>query len=142
VRTVDTAQYRRRLDDYDFDVTVANWPESLSPGNEQRDFWTSAFADKPGSQNLLGIKSPVIDELVEGVIAAKDREDLVNHVRALDRVLQWGHWVVEHWHIPFDRVAYWDKFGRPAVTPPQGVQPDTWWIDPAKADATAKRKAK
>jgi microcin C transport system substrate-binding protein len=142
VRTVDTAQYRRRLDDFDFDVIVHAWPQSLSPGNEQRDYWSSAFADRPGSQNVVGIKDPVIDELIELLIAAPDRPSLVTRVRALDRVLQWGHWVIPHWHIPYDRLAYWDKFGRPAITPAQGVQLDTWWVDPVKAQSLESRRRK
>jgi len=141
VRTVDSAQYRRRLDDFDFDMIVGTWGQSLSPGNEQRNYWGSAFADRPGSRNLVGIKSPVVDALIEGVIAASDRESLVNQVRALDRVLQWGHWVIPHWHIPYDRIVYWDKFGRPAVTPAQGVQFDTWWVEPAKSAAVGKGKS-
>lgn len=140
VRTVDSAQYRQRLDDFDFDMIVASWGQSLSPGNEQRNFWSSAYADRLGSRNLTGIKSPAVDALVEGLIAAPDRESLVQHVRALDRVLQWGHWVIPHWHIPYDRLAYWDKFGRPEITPAQGAQLDTWWIDPAKAQALQKGK--
>ncbi len=140
VRTVDTAQYRRRLDDFDFDMVVANWGQSLSPGNEQRDFWGSAYADQQGSRNLIGIKDPVVDELVEGVIAAPDRQGLVARVRALDRVLQWGHWVIPHWHIPYDRLAYWDVFDRPAVTPARGAQFDTWWIDGEKAARFKKHK--
>jgi microcin C transport system substrate-binding protein len=133
VRTVDSAQYRRRLDEFDFDVVVANWPESLSPGNEQRNFWGSEFAGRQGSQNLIGIQNPVVDALIEAIIAAPDRAALVARVHALDRVLQWGHWVIPQWHLSYDRVAYWDKFGRPALVPPQGVQLDAWWIDAAKA---------
>ena len=140
VRVVDTAQYRRRLDDFDFDVTIASWPQSLSPGNEQREFWGSAFAEKPGSRNLLGIRSPAVDALIESVIAAPDRASLVQRVHALDRVLQWGSWVIPNWHIPYDRVASWDRFGRPAVTPSQGVQLDTWWIDPARQSALEARR--
>jgi microcin C transport system substrate-binding protein len=128
VRTVDSAQYRRRVDDFDFDVIVGGWGQSLSPGNEQRDFWGSAFADRPGSNNLIGITDPVIDELVEAVIAAPDRASLVTRVRALDRVLQWNHFVIPQYHIPYDRIAYWDKLARPDVTPAQGIQFDTWWI--------------
>jgi microcin C transport system substrate-binding protein len=140
VRTVDTAQYQRRSDDFDFDMVVNNWPQSLSPGNEQRDFWTSAYADHPGSRNLVGIKDPVVDALVEAVIAAPDRASLVTRVRALDRVLQWGYWVVPQWHIPYDRVAYWNKFGRPAVSPAQGFEFFSWWVDPDKAKALEGRR--
>jgi microcin C transport system substrate-binding protein len=133
VRTIDSAQYRRRVDDFDFDVIVSGFPQSLSPGNEQRDFWGSAFADRPGSNNVIGIKDPVIDQMVEALIAAPDRATLVNETRALDRVLQWGLWVIPNWYIGYDRLAYWDKFGRPSVVPTQGSQFDTWWIDTAKA---------
>jgi microcin C transport system substrate-binding protein len=129
VRTVDSAQYRRRVDDFDFDVVVGGWGQSLSPGNEQRGFWGSDYADRPGSQNLVGIKDPVVDQLIEAVIAAPDRDSLVTRVRALDRVLQWSHFVIPQYHIPYDRIAYWKKFGRPEITPSQGVQFDTWWIE-------------
>jgi microcin C transport system substrate-binding protein len=90
--------------------------------------------------NVIGIKDPVIDELIEALIAAPTRASLVNHTRALDRVLQWGHWVVPNWHIEYDRLAYWDKFGRPSVTPTQGTQFDTWWLDSEKAAAVEARR--
>ena len=141
VRTVDSAQYRRRLDDFDFDVVIGSWGQSLSPGNEQRDLWGSDFADRPGSRNLMGLKDPVVDALIEGLINAPDRKSLVNHVRALDRVLQWGHWLIPQWHIPYDRLVYWDRFGRPKVTPTQGVQFDTWWIDAKKAEALETKRS-
>jgi microcin C transport system substrate-binding protein len=140
VRTIDAAQYRQRLDDYDFDMVVTNFGQSLSPGNEQREFWGSAAADHPGSRNVMGIKDPAIDALIESLIAAPDRASLINYTRALDRVLQWGHWVVPNWHLEYDRLAYWDKFGRPSVIPTQGTQFDTWWIDSAKATALEGRK--
>lgn len=142
VRTVDSAQYRRRLDDFDFDVVVGNFPQSTSPGNEQRSFWGSSFADRPGSDNLIGLRDPAVDQLVEQVVAAPDRGSLVDRTRALDRVLQWGQWVVPQWHSPVDRVAYWDLFGQPSRVPAQGFQLDTWWVDPAKAEALAKRRGK
>lgn len=132
VRTVDSAQYEERLEKYDFDMIVAGYPQSLSPGNEQRLYWSSAFANQPGGQNYAGVNDPVVDTLVNLVIAAPDRASLVTATRALDRVLQWGHWVIPHWHVPFDRVLYWNKFGRPSMTPAQGVQFDTWWVDPSK----------
>jgi microcin C transport system substrate-binding protein len=141
VRTVDTAQYQRRLDSYDFDMVVAVWGQSLSPGNEQREFWGSAAADQPGGRNYAGIKDPAIDELIELVIAAPDRDSLVTRVRALDRVLQWGHWVIPHFHATYDRWIYWDKFGRPEVTPLRGAQFDAWWIDAGKVASLADRKA-
>src|SRR5262245_41325237 len=142
VRTVDTAQYKKRNDDFDFDVVMQVWPQSLSPGNEQRGYWTSAFADQPGSPNLSGLKDPVIDSPLQSLITAPDRASLVARTHALDRVLQWGFYVVPNWYIAYDRYAYWDKFGRPAITPSQGAQVDTWWIDPQKAAALEQRRGK
>jgi microcin C transport system substrate-binding protein len=142
VRTVDAAQYKKRSDDFDFDVVVNNWGESQSPGNEQREYWTSAFADQPGSANVLGLKDPVVDALVDQLVAAPDRASLVARTHALDRVLLWGYYVIPQWYLPYDRIAYWDKFGRPSIIPAQGVQIDTWWVDPAKAAALAERQGK
>ena len=139
VRTVDTAQYQKRLDDFDFDMTVLAIGQSLSPGNEQRDFWTTEKADQPGSRNLAGIQDPVVDELVELVIAAPDRDSLVTRTRALDRVLLWGHYVIPNWHTRVFRVAYWDKFGRPEVTPRYALGFNNWWVDPEKAAALEAR---
>jgi microcin C transport system substrate-binding protein len=135
VRTVDSAQYQRRLDDFDFDVTVGGWAQSLSPGNEQADCWTAASADVPGSRNLAGIKNPVVDALVAQLVAAPDRQALVDRTRALDRVLLWGHYVIPQWHISSFRVAYWDKFARPPVAPKYALGFDTWWLDPAREAA-------
>ncbi|MBM4270117.1 MAG: ABC transporter substrate-binding protein, partial [Deltaproteobacteria bacterium] len=140
VRTVDAPQYRSRLDDFDFDMIVSSVPNSRSPGNEQRGFWSSAYASQPGSQNLMGVHDPVVDELVELVIAAPDRPSLVARTRALDRVLQWGHWGIPQWHVPHDRVAYWDKLGHPTQVPPDGVQIDAWWIDAQKEAALDARR--
>jgi len=132
VRTVDAAQYIKRLETYDFDMIVFVWGQSLSPGNEQFNFWGSAAADQPGSRNLAGIRDPIVDELVAQLVSAKSREGLVSHARALDRVLQWGHYVVPHWHIAYDRLLYWNKFGRPEVTPPRGAQFGAWWVEPER----------
>lgn len=141
VRTVDTAQYQKRLDDFDFDMIVSTLAQSLSPGNEQRDFWTSAKADIPGSRNWAGIKDPVVDQLVERVIAAPDRESLIDRTRALDRALLWGHYVIPHWHMQNFRVAYWDKFERPTTAPKYALGFDTWWINQEKAAALRPRPA-
>lgn len=132
VRTVDTAQYIKRLETYDFDMFVFVWGQSLSPGNEQHNFWSSAAADQPGSRNFAGIRNPAVDALVDLIVKAHDRESLVTRVRALDRVLQWGFYIIPHWHIDYDRLVYWNKFDRPGITPLQGAQFDTWWVDPAK----------
>lgn len=137
LRTVDPAQYENRARAFDFDMIVNVWGESLSPGNEQRNFWGSDAADQPGSANVLGIRNPAIDTLVDLVIAAPDRDSLVTRTRALDRVLLWNHYVIPHWHIGYDRVAYWDKFGRPEVIPPRGFQLFAWWLDKAKPLAAA-----
>jgi microcin C transport system substrate-binding protein len=131
VRTVDSSQYQNRLENFDFDMIVATIGQSLSPGNEQRDWWHSSGADSPGSRNLAGIKDPIVDVLVEQVIAAPDRDTLVAATRALDRVLLWGHYVIPQWHLQSYRVAYWDKFGRPARSPKYGLGvTDTWWVRP------------
>jgi len=134
LRVVDAAQYQNRLDRFDFDMTIGTFPQSLSPGNEQRDFWSSAKADVPGSRNLIGIKNPVVDTLIDGIVTAKDREDLVAHIRALDRVLLWNYYVIPQWYLDYYRVAYWDRFGHPDVTPKYGPGlPDTWWYAQDKA---------
>ncbi len=141
VRTVDTSQYRRRLDTYDYDVIVGGAGQSLSPGNEQRAYWGSEAADQEGGRNTIGIKDPAIDELIETLIAAPDRKSLITATRALDRVLQWGHYVIPQWHIPYDRVAYWNIFDRPKITPDSGNQLMTWWVDADKAAVLAKERA-
>jgi len=133
VRTVDSAQYEYRVKQFDFDMTVGLFQQSLSPGNEQVDFFGSVSADTPGSRNLAGIHDPVVDKLIELVIAAPDRATLVARTRALDRVLLWGYYLIPQFHITAFRVAYWDRFGRPARAPKYDLGFDTWWIDPAKA---------
>lgn len=141
LRVVDTAQYQKRMDDFDFDVTVYTFGQSLSPGNEQRDFWSSEKAGVKGSRNIIGIKNPVIDALIDQVISAADREELIALTRALDRVLLWGHYVIPQWHVSYHRVAYWDKFGRPEIAPKYGLGiASTWWTD-AQKDAALKRRA-
>jgi microcin C transport system substrate-binding protein len=139
IRTVDTAQYQNRLNDFDFDMIVGSWGESQSPGNEQRDYWGSQAADTRGSRNLAGVQSPVVDALVDKIIQAPTREDLVTATHALDRVLLWDHYVIPHWHITYDRVAYWDKFARPKINPKYGIDLFAWWIDPVKLAALEKR---
>ncbi len=133
VRLVDESQYINRLRSFDFDVIIAVWGQSESPGNEQRSFWTRAAADSPAGRNYAGIKDPVVDELVELVIKAPNREALVARTRALDRVLLWGHYVVPNWHSRVQRILYWDKFSRPEVTTRSGTSTEYWWLDPVKA---------
>jgi microcin C transport system substrate-binding protein len=140
VRTVDLAQYEKRMETFDFDMAVALFAQSLSPGNEQREFFGSAAADQQGSRNVLGIKSPVIDELIEQLIKAPDRASLVAHTRALDRVLQYGYYVVPQFHSGAYWVAYWDEFRRPEVSPKYGIGLDTWWVDPGAAQSVEAKK--
>ncbi|HJO72929.1 MAG: extracellular solute-binding protein [Rhodospirillales bacterium] len=140
IRTVDTAQYQKRTEKFDFDMIVDVFGQSLSPGNEQRDLWGSISADREGGRNTIGIKDPVIDQLTDLVIAAPDRENLIARTRALDRVLLWGYYVIPHWHIRTFRVAAWDKFGRPKETPKYGLGLGTWWVDAAKAASLEERK--
>lgn len=127
VRTVDTPQYIERLRKFDFDMVVGNYGQSTSPGNEQRDYWSSAAADRPESRNYMGLKDPVVDALVESLISSPTREDLVVRCRALDRVLQWGFYVIPHWHISSDRIAYRSFLAHPETLPPYGLNTDTWW---------------
>jgi len=135
VRTVDPTQYENRLRNWDFDIIVAVWPESLSPGNEQRDYWGSQAADTLGSRNYIGIKNPAVDALVDRVIFAKDRAELVAATRALDRVLLWNHYVVPQYSTDQTRTARWDRFGHPGVLPKyaEPAFPTVWWWDAEKA---------
>jgi microcin C transport system substrate-binding protein len=138
VRMVDSAQYKRREDGHDYDIIVDNFPQSESPGNEQRDFWGSAAADKDGSRNTAGIKNPAIDKLIDKIVFSTDRADLVAATRALDRALLWNYYAVPHWHYPYERLAYWDIFGRPQTLPSQtAALMQTWWIDAEKQKALA-----
>jgi microcin C transport system substrate-binding protein len=141
VRTIDPAQYENRLRTWDFDIVVSSWPESLSPGNEQREYWGSQAADMAGSRNIIGIKNPAIDKLIERLIFATDRNDLVAATKALDRVLLWNHYVVPQWTYNKVRTARWDRFGRPAELPEYGQSafPGIWWYDADKAARIGKR---
>ena len=141
VRVVDAAQYENRLRQWDYDVIIASWPELLSPGNEQRDFWGSQAADRPGSRNFIGIKNPAIDVLIDKVIFAKDRAELVAATKALDRVLLWNFYVVPQWTYPYVRTARWDRFSRPETMPKYGRSafPTVWWWDKEKAAKVPQR---
>ena len=134
VRTIDDAQMTKRKQTFDYDVFVHVFGQSLSPGNEQRFFWGSAEADKPGSQNYAGIKNQAIDALIDRLIAAKDRKSLVVACRALDRALIWNTYMVPQWFAPNEHIAFWDRFGRPGKIPDYALGiPATWWWDEAKA---------
>ena len=141
VRTVDDVQYQNRIRSFDFDLTTALWGQSISPGNEQRDFFGSASADHPGSRNLPGIKNPAIDTLIGRIIFAKDRAELVAACKAMDRVLLWNFYVVPQFTYGFQRYARWDRFSHPDPLPTYGISgfPTLWWWDAAKAAKTGGR---
>lgn len=127
-RVIDASQLVNRMNTFDYDMTVQSFPQSNSPGNEQREFWGSDKADMPGSRNMIGIKDPVVDALIEQIVSAPTREELVLRCRALDRVLQWGYYLIPNWHIPAWRIAYWNKFGQPGNPPPYALPfAETWW---------------
>ena len=133
IRLVDFSQYVNRVRKFDFDVVVLGWGQSLSPGNEQRGFWTTAAAKRPASNNWSGLQNRAVDDLVEQLIAAPDRKQLVLRTRALDRLLLSLHLGIPNWHIPFERIVFWDKFGYPDKPTISGTDIMTWWFDPAKA---------
>lgn len=141
LRNVDDAQYENRLRSWDYDMVVMSWGQGLSPGNEQRNYWTSQAADMVGSRNYVGMKNPAVDTLVDRLIFAKSRDELVATVKALDRVLLWNHYVVPQWTYGKVRSARWDRFGRPAELPKYGSGsfPTIWWWDQAKAAKVGSR---
>ncbi|WP_426409583.1 extracellular solute-binding protein [Bradyrhizobium ganzhouense] len=141
IRVVDDAQYQNRLRSFDFDMIIDQWGESLSPGNEQREFWGSQSADIPGARNTIGIKNPAVDALIEKVIYAKDRGELVAATHALDRVLLWNFYLVPQFTYGFSRYARWDRFGHAEPLPKYGRSglPTLWWYDAEKAARIGKR---
>jgi microcin C transport system substrate-binding protein len=140
VRLVDDAQYINRLRSWDFDIIVTTWDESLTPGNEQRDYWGSGAADVPGSRNLMGIKNSAVDALIDAVVHATTRDELVAATRALDRLLLWNHYVVPQWTLGKVRTARWDRFAHPPHMPRYGLTafPTLWWWDARHARTAAK----
>ena len=140
IRRVDSSQYERRLKDFDFDITTRRYVLGLTPGNAMRNYWSSQSANLTGSFNLSGIKNKAIDALIEKVIASHNRAELRTATHALDRVLRAGHYWVPQWYYPFHRMAYWDKFGKPAKKPPYDrAIIDTWWVDKNKEAALKKK---
>ncbi|MEL7274555.1 MAG: extracellular solute-binding protein [Pseudomonadota bacterium] len=135
-RVVDVSQLIQRANNFNYDVISSVIRQSQSPGNEQREYWSSDAADRPGSRNYFGAKEKTIDALIERIIYAKDRAELVATTRALDRVLLFNYYTVPQWYLDKARVAYWDKFGIPTPQPTYvGVDLESWWIDPEKAKA-------
>ena len=141
IRIVDDAQYQNRLRNFDFDIIIDQWGKSLSPGNEQREYWGSQAADQPGSRNAVGIKNPAVDALIDRVIFAKDRAELVAATRALDRVLLWNFYVVPQFTYGFSRYARWDRFSHAEPLPKYARSglPSLWWFDADKAARIGKR---
>lgn len=136
----DSQQFETRLRTFDFDVIVGRAAQSNSPGNEQRDYWSSAAAKTNDSRNYIGVRDPVVDALIEKVVVARSREDLLDATHALDRVLQWGWYTVPHWYLNKARVAWWDRFGMPAATPDTGPNTDYWWFDARRSAALDARR--
>jgi microcin C transport system substrate-binding protein len=141
IRVVDDAQYQNRVRAFDFDMIIDQWGESLSPGNEQREFWGSQAANQPGSRNTIGIKNPAVDALIEQVIYAKNRDQLVAATKALDRVLLWNFYAVPQFTYGFTRYARWDRFSHAEPLPKYGRSglPSLWWYDAEKAARIGKR---
>ncbi len=142
VRTVDPSQYENRERKWDYDIIIGTWPESLSPGNEQREYWGSKAATQEGSQNFVGIKNPAIDKLIDRIVFAKNRGELVAATHALDRVLLWNNYVVPQWTYSKVRTARWDRFSHPDALPEYGTDAflNVWWWDAAKAAKTGGRQ--
>jgi peptide/nickel transport system substrate-binding protein len=132
IRPVDAVQYETRRIAFDFDMIVNRWDQSLSPGNEQAFYWSAAAADQNGSRNYMGVKNPAVDAMIDALIKAQTRADVVAAVRALDRVLMSGFYVVPLFHLPQLWLARWTSIARPAATSLSGYVPETWWRDPQR----------
>ncbi|QVI72036.1 MULTISPECIES: extracellular solute-binding protein [Pseudomonas syringae group] len=137
IRRADVSQYINRLRSRDYDMIVTGYPQSSSPGNEQRVYFDSSSADNPGSRNFMGLKDPAVDSLVNGLINADSRQSLITHTKALDRVLLWGFYVVPNWHIKTWRVAYWNHLDHPKAKALSDIGLMTWWARPDVKPATA-----
>ncbi len=132
IRIVDTSQYTRRIDTFDFDMIMALYPQSISPGNEQREFWSSSRAGLQGSKNYAGLKNPIIDETIEKLITATNRDNLINYCRVLDRLLLWGYYMIPTWYRAKDTISYWKKLSHPKIIPPYGLDIYAWWSTDAE----------
>jgi peptide/nickel transport system substrate-binding protein len=130
IRAVDAVQYDQRRITFDYDMIQYRWEQSLSPGNEQAFYWGSAAADQQGSRNYMGVRSPAIDAMIAAMLKATSREDFVAAVRALDRMLISGDYVVPLFYLPDQWVARWSHIRHPAATPLSGFVPEAWWHDP------------
>lgn len=143
IRTVDISQYINRIRSFDYDMIVSGYGQSASPGNEQREYWGSHAATTQGSRNYAGINNPVVDAMIDHVVDARSREELTVAVRALDRVLLWGHYLIPQWYSPYDKVAYNSKLQHPQSEPLYSTDIFTWWVDdkpqaaPASTESTS-----
>ena len=149
IKVVQIAEYEERLRNFKFGMIVAGYPQSRSPGNEQRYMWGSEAAETPGTRNYMGIKNPALDELIDRIIKAKTRKELVINIQTLDRILTHQFYIVSHWYIAYDRAVFWNKFSRPKINPSQSSIANNilewWWWDEQKAqklkDARAQGKS-
>ena len=137
IKVVQIAKYEEILRNFNFDMIVANYPQSRSPGNEQRSMWSSEAESTPGSRNYMGVKNPAVDELINTIVEAKSRKDLINYIQAMDRILTHQFYIVPNWYIPYDRIVYWNKFSRPKINASQSIIINNilewWWLDKNKA---------
>jgi len=144
IKVVQIAKYEEILRNFNFDMIVANYPQSRSPGNEQRSMWSSEAESTPGSRNYMGVKNPAVDELINTIVEAKSRKDLINSIQAMDRILTHQFYIVPNWYIPYDRIVYWNKFSRPKINASQSIIINNilewWWFD--KNKATILKKAR
>lgn len=144
IKVVQIAKYEEILRNFNFDMIVANYPQSRSPGNEQRSMWSSESEKTPGSRNYMGIKNPAIDELIEIIVQAKSRKELINSVKAMDRILTHQFYIVPNWYISYDRVVYWNKFSQPKINSSQSVIQSNilewWWWNEKKAQQLKKAR--
>ncbi|WP_194842613.1 extracellular solute-binding protein [Endozoicomonas sp. OPT23] len=146
MRMVDISQYINRMRSFDYDMVVTRYGQSSTPGNEQREYWGSSSADQSGSRNYIGLKSPAVDAMIDQLVQAKTREDLIVAARALDRVLLWGNYMIPQWYYPYHRVAYWKPVNYPRLKP--GQEPlyrfdlQTWWRDPVEENQFVQEQRK
>jgi len=145
IKVVQIAKYEEILRNFNYDMIVANYPQSRSPGNEQRSMWSSEAERTPGSRNYMGIKNPAIDELINAIVEAQSRKELVNNIQAMDRILTHQFYIVPNWYIPYDRIVYWNKFSHPNTNPSQSLIINNilewWWLDENKAISLKKARA-
>jgi microcin C transport system substrate-binding protein len=145
IKVVQIAKYEEILRNFNFDMIVANYPQSRSPGNEQRSMWSTEAASTPGSRNYMGIKNPAVDELINNIVEAKSRKELINSIQAMDRILTHQFYIVPNWYISYDRIVYWNKFSHPKINASQSIIINNilewWWHDESKASILTKARA-